>query len=78
METLDNALKYAGYGWSVFPVDPGGKKPLVRWREESSSDPEQVTEMWSLMPNANIGIDCGKSGLVVIDVDDIAAIKNLS
>jgi hypothetical protein len=34
--------------------------------------------MWSLMPNANIGIDCGKSGLVVIDVDDIAAIKNLS
>jgi len=78
METLGNALKYAGYGWSVFPVDPGGKKPLVRWREESSSEPDKVEEMWSLMPNANIGIDCGKSGLVVIDVDDIAAIKDLS
>ena len=78
METLENALQYAGYGWSVFPVDPGGKKPLVRWRDESSSDPERVTEMWGLMPNANIGIDCGKSGLVVIDVDDIAAVKDLS
>jgi len=78
METLENALKYAGYGWSVFPVDPGGKRPLVKWREESSCDPLAVRQMWSGTPNANVGIDCGKSGLVVIDVDDISAVGELS
>jgi hypothetical protein len=78
MDTLDSALSYAGYGWSVFPVDPGGKKPLVKWREESTSDPEKVIEMWTIMPNANVGIDTGKSGLVVVDVDDIGAVKELS
>ena len=78
MEVVEQAVKYAKNGWAVFPVDPGGKKPLVKWRDESTSDVEQVREMFSLLPNANIGIDTGKSGLVVIDVDDISAVKELS
>jgi hypothetical protein len=78
MEVIEQAVRYAKNGWAVFPVDPGGKKPLVKWRDESTSDIQQVREMFSLVPNANIGIDTGKSGLVVIDVDDISAVKELS
>jgi hypothetical protein len=78
METINEAVRYAEYGWSVFPVEPVGKRPLVKWREESSSDPNKVREMWDLCPDANIGIDCGKSGLVVIDIDDMDAVRVLS
>lgn len=30
---LDAVLKYMGLGWSVIPVRPRGKDPLVRWVE---------------------------------------------
>lgn len=78
METTEQAVEYARQGWSVFPVEPSGKKPMVKWTDESSSDPEQVRQMWDLCPNANIGIDCGKSGLVVIDIDDLDAVRVLA
>jgi hypothetical protein len=74
----ERAVEYAGKGWYVFPVEPAGKKPLVAWRDESSADPERVAQMWDVYANANIGIDCGKSGLVVLDIDDIAAVPVLA
>lgn len=64
------ALKYAAMDRSVFPVTPGQKTPpLVKWRAESTKDPEQVKALWSNRSDANIGLDCGKSGIVVIDAD---------
>lgn len=78
METVQQAVEYAEQGWAVFPVEPSGKKPMVKWTDESSSDPDAVREMWDLCPGANIGIDCGKSGLVVIDIDDLDAVRVLA
>jgi hypothetical protein len=74
---LDAALAYAARGWAVFPCK--NKKPLVKWREESTTDPNQIQRWWKSRPGAAIGVDCGKSGLVVIDCDvknGIDGIKN--
>jgi hypothetical protein len=65
------ALELASAGWFVFPVQERGKQPLVRWRDESTSDTGKVSEWWDRWPNANIGIDCGKSQLVVVDYDGV-------
>jgi hypothetical protein len=67
----DAALELAQAGWFVFPVQERGKQPLVKWREKSTVDPTQVTAWWDQWPDANIGIDCGKSGLAVIDYDGV-------
>jgi hypothetical protein len=36
---------------------------------DSSNDLPTVASWWAKYPNANIGVDCGRSGLVVVDVD---------
>jgi hypothetical protein len=65
------ALACAERGWHVFPCTPGAKPPALRdtdWRQISTTDPAQIERWWTARPY-NIGIDCGKSGLVVIDLD---------
>lgn len=69
----DDALELAAAGWHVFPVQPKGKQPLVKWRDVSTTDAQTVGEWWDRWPDANIGIDCGKSGLVVVDFDGVEA-----
>jgi len=64
------AENYAANGWSVFPVKPRDKTPLtVNGVHGASSKVEQVRAWWTRWPDANIGLNCGKSGLVVIDLD---------
>ena len=70
---IDGALELAKAGWHIFPVQPRGKQPLVRWRDESTCDLEKVQAWWGQWPDANVGIDCGKSGLVVVDYDGVEA-----
>lgn len=67
----DDALELARAGWFIFPVQERGKQPLVKWRDLSTRDPETVAGWWDKWPDANIGIDCGKSGLVVVDYDGV-------
>ena len=68
---LKCALGFAQKGWAVFALAPGQKTPLMagNWREYSTSDTEQVSAWIEKYPDANFGIDCGKSGLWVLDVD---------
>ncbi len=66
------ALGYAAQGWSVIPIEPRGKRPLVGWREFQyrRADPAQIDAWFGRWPEANVGIVTGRvSGLVVIDVD---------
>jgi hypothetical protein len=69
---LQAALQRAAQGIYVFPVRPGEKDPLVKWRLCSTRDPERIKSWWRSWPDANVGGDCGKSGLFVIDIDDAA------
>lgn len=69
-EMLDAALFYAGLGWKVFPCQPRGKVPAtLHGVKDASADPAQVRRWWRTMPDANIGLAAGASGLYVVDVD---------
>lgn len=69
---LEAAGIYLGSGWSVIPIEPGGKRPLVRWEEfQQRRASEQETRSWfTRWPDANVGVVTGGiSKLVVLDVD---------
>ena len=63
---------YLSRGWSIIPIRPGDKRPLVRWEEFQHRRPsEDEARGWlRAWPEAGIGIVTGGiSGLVVLDVD---------
>lgn len=70
---LEHALRLAEAGYYVFPVKENGKTPLVPWTERSTRNPDTIKGWWipdfGAEHNYNIGIDCGKSGILVVDVD---------
>jgi len=66
------ALEYLARGWSVIPIEPRGKRPLVAWLEFQSRHPArpEVAGWFRRWPDANVGIATGAlSGLVVLDID---------
>ncbi|HJV26857.1 MAG TPA: AAA family ATPase [Aromatoleum sp.] len=67
---LAAALRYAAIGWAVIPIRPGSKVPLLEeWQEKATDDVSIVRQWWQRWPNAGIGVHCGRSDLVVIDID---------
>jgi predicted P-loop ATPase len=82
---LEAALAYAKVGWFVFPLHSvrdkqcscgrlgcgnQGKHPrTLHGFKDATTDREKITAWWSEWPDANIGVACGDSRLVVVDVD---------
>ena len=66
---MSAALKYAERGIPVFPLRPGGKKPLTpRGFKDATTNPDRIRRWWKRRPDANIGIPPGKrSGLWALD-----------
>jgi hypothetical protein len=63
------AVMHAARGRHIFPCLPGDKRPAVdRWEQRACGDPERVRRYWP-SGRHNIGVACGPSGLVVIDLD---------
>jgi putative DNA primase/helicase len=47
-----------------------GKHPRIKDQyHKSSTDPDTIRNWWGMWPASNIGIDCGRSGLLVVDLD---------
>lgn len=66
------AQAYAARGWSVIPIEPRAKRPLVAWAEfqQRHATRDEIDAWFRHWPHANIGIVTGHvSGLVVIDLD---------
>jgi hypothetical protein len=66
------ALRYAGYHWSVIPMRPRDKRPMIKWQiyQQRLADVDEITGWYNRWPDANIGIVTGTiSGLVVLDID---------
>ncbi len=63
-------LQYARSGFKIFPIKAGAKKPpLCSWRDESTTDTDQVQKWFSQDPTPNVGIPTGENNLIVLDVD---------
>ncbi|MET8566093.1 bifunctional DNA primase/polymerase [Streptomyces flaveolus] len=66
---LASALRYAERGMYVHPLLVGAKEPRwVNWEERATRDPELIQRTWGRAP-FNIGVACGPSGLVALDLD---------
>jgi hypothetical protein len=67
---LRSALSAAMLGWHVFPCAVDEKRPALRgnWQDLATTSPDQIRDWWARAPY-NIGIACGPSGLIVIDLD---------
>jgi hypothetical protein len=77
-DLLSAALDYAAAGVHVFParvdVVDGRKhiRPVMKWREASSTSAAQLREWFAPgqpYADASLCIDCGRSRLVVVDLD---------
>lgn len=53
-----------------FECHRAGKHPRTEnGLDDATIDPDQIRTWWRKWPTANIGINCGKSGLLVVDLD---------
>ncbi len=71
-EVYASALAYAARGWSVIPIEPRGKRPLVAWQQfqQRRAGADEIAAWFARWPNANVGIVTGAvSQLAVIDID---------
>jgi hypothetical protein len=79
---INAALKAQARGMFVFPVTPSLKVPHPKagyrdaagafhgWGETSTNDLNQILQFWARVdPNANVGIACKPSQLLVVDLD---------
>ena len=67
---IEEATALARRGFAVFPLHPGTKRPIhTGWEQLATTSPQRITRWWTATPQANIGIACGPSGLLVIDLD---------
>lgn len=70
--SLKAALDYVRLGWSVIPVAPRGKRPLLPWQvyQYRRADVPEIAGWFQRWPDANIAVVTGiVSGLVVLDLD---------
>ncbi|WP_280453106.1 bifunctional DNA primase/polymerase [Nocardia cyriacigeorgica] len=69
-ELLPAALAHAAQGFSVFPLHPQSKRPVItRWEQHATRDPARIRTWWRRRPTDNIAIACGPSRLHVLDLD---------
>jgi len=62
------ALRYAEFGWMIFPCRPRRKEPLTEHGlHDATTDPQVIGDWWSRWPEANVAV--ALSNLVVLDVD---------
>lgn len=65
-----SALWYARHGWQVFPLRPRTKEPFFGVGcYDATTDTNQIIDWWARWPQANVGLHCGGSGLLAIDLD---------
>lgn len=73
------ALHYAQLGLAVFPLSPKSKVPLKGSRgfKDATKNIEEIRRLWTINPDANIGIATGAvSRIIVVDIDGDAGLQS--
>ncbi|MCU0082597.1 bifunctional DNA primase/polymerase [Streptococcus danieliae] len=63
----DYALQYQKLGFSVIPISPKNKRPLIEFADKAAMTAEEIEAFWNGYPNANIAIRT--TNFFVIDID---------
>lgn len=61
------ALKYQEMGFSVIPINPKNKRPMIEFADKPAMTTQEIELFWDSYPNANIALRCDK--FFVIDID---------
>lgn len=76
-DLLAAALAYPEIGFSVFPLQQRGKRPLTRHGvNDATKDPGTIRQWWSRWPCANVGLAV-PAGLIVLDLDSDEALQRI-
>jgi len=77
MTTQEAALLYQSFGWSVIPLKPRDKRPLIPWKDyQTRKATEEELFEWFADTNNNIGVVAGQlSNLTIVDCDSEEAIQ---
>ena len=77
LDAMAAAFAYAKHGWYVGPVRQGSKNPGSilgkQWQSKTTRDPQIIADYWMTHDNAGIFLHVGRSGGIVIDVDNPTA-----
>lgn len=61
---------YALHEWHVFPLRPQTKEPFAKLGVyNATTDLAVIDTWWQRWPQANVGIHCGASGILALDLD---------
>jgi DNA-binding transcriptional regulator YiaG len=75
---IAEALKLSQLGWSLIPLKPHSKEPLVPWKalqKRKLTEPE-IADLFEQYPDANIGVVTGTiSRIFVLDADAPEVVK---
>jgi putative DNA primase/helicase len=74
----NQALKYVEAGFSIIPLKPRSKLPLIKWArfQKRKATKEEITKWWTRWPDANIALLTGKiNNIIVFDEDGPEAEK---
>ena len=80
MSILEEALNYSRLGFSIIPIVPKDKKPLIRWEEYQTrrATEDEIKGWWAKWPDANVGTVTGAiSNIIVVDIDSEEAKNRL-
>jgi hypothetical protein len=76
VKLLPDAVKAVQKGFHIFPVEDFGKTPhtttppyTIKWSDVATNDLNVVLRLWNQWPEANVGVACKPSGLLVVDCD---------
>ncbi|OSP88230.1 DNA primase [Lactococcus lactis] len=77
MQMKDFALKYCKLGFSVIPISPSNKRPLVKFADRPPFNEEEICNLWDEHPNANIALKTDKFFVIDIDVHGVNGFDSL-
>lgn len=66
---IDLALELQAYGLAVHPLKPRDKAPAVTGWQQLRMTAQDVAAYWGQYPDANVGLICGATGWVALDLD---------